>query len=89
MNVEFTRRFQKEFYQRSKNNNLANLLDDVIENVISAQEASEIKKLKKLQGFKEYYRIRLGVFRIGVKIERETVIFAAFDHRKDIYKNFP
>ena len=89
MNVEFTRRFQKDFYQLSKNNNLAKLLDAVIENVVNASKLSDIKNLKKLQGFKIYYRIRLGTFRIGVKIEKDTVIFAAFDKRKDIYKNFP
>lgn len=52
MNVEFTRRFQKDFYQLSKNNNLAFLLDRVIENVSDAKNISEIKNLKKLHGFK-------------------------------------
>lgn len=89
MNVEFTRRFQKDFYHLSKNNNLAKLLDTVIENVVNASKTSDIKNLKKLQGFKIYYRIRVGTFRIGVKIEKDTVIFAAFDNRKDIYKKFP
>lgn len=89
MNVEFTRRFQKDFYRLSKNNNLAKLLDVVIENVVTANNLADIKNLKKLTGFKVYYRIKVGTFRIGVKIEKETVIFAAFEHRKDIYKKFP
>jgi hypothetical protein len=38
MNVEFTRRFQKEFYQLSKNNSIAKMLDEVIENVVSAEK---------------------------------------------------
>ncbi len=89
MNVEFSRRFQKDFNRLSKNNNLANLLDAAIENVNNATEISDIKNLKKLNGFKVYYRIRIGTFRIGLKIENDTAVFAAFEHRKDIYKKFP
>jgi hypothetical protein len=48
MNVEFTRRFQKEFYQLSKNNSLAKMLNGVIENVESADKISDIRNLKKL-----------------------------------------
>lgn len=45
--------------------------------------------LKKLSGYKNSYRIGLGSYRIGIVIDDKTVIFAAFDHRSDIYKYFP
>jgi mRNA interferase RelE/StbE len=64
-------------------------LDKTIENVLDAKKINDINNLKKLQGFKEYYRIRIGAYRIGVKIIDDTVIFSVFDHRKDIYKRFP
>ncbi|MDB5226116.1 MAG: hypothetical protein JWN78_309, partial [Bacteroidota bacterium] len=32
--------------------------------------------------------IRIGDYRIGIKVENEVVYFAAFEHRKDIYKSF-
>jgi mRNA interferase RelE/StbE len=89
MNIEFTRRFRKEFRQIEKDRSIAILLNEVIENVIRAKSPAEIKNLKKLTGFKVHYRIRIGSYRIGVKIEKDTIIFAAFDHRKDIYKKFP
>ncbi|QIA09987.1 type II toxin-antitoxin system RelE/ParE family toxin [Draconibacterium halophilum] len=55
----------------------------------NANKLSNIPKLKKLKGYKHTYRIRLGEYRIGIHIEDNVVIFAAFDHRADIYKYFP
>ncbi|MCB0846226.1 MAG: type II toxin-antitoxin system RelE/ParE family toxin [Bacteroidetes bacterium] len=55
-----------------------------------------MQKLKKLQGFENYYRIKLGDYRIGIEIEKspentgeEIVTFIRFIHRKDIYRYFP
>jgi mRNA interferase RelE/StbE len=45
--------------------------------------------VKKLVGFKEAFRIRLGNYRVGVFLEGENVIFARVAHRKDIYSIFP
>jgi mRNA interferase RelE/StbE len=45
--------------------------------------------LKKLRGFKFYYRIKLKDFRIGFKKSDDEVIFMRVLHRKDIYKYFP
>ena len=42
-----------------------------------------------MEGYSIYYRIRIGNYRIGLQIENELVYFVAFDHRKDIYRNFP
>ena len=89
MNIEFTKRFQKEFRQHAKIDSLANMVNIAIENVLNAKTVSEIKNLKKLTGYKDYYRIRIGSYRIGVKIVNNTIIFSVFEHRKDIYKRFP
>lgn len=89
MNFEITKRFEKEFKLLSKGNNLASSLNAVIDNVLSARKISDIKNIKKLSGYKIYYRIRVGKYRAGIKIENDTVIFAVFDYRKDIYKKFP
>ncbi len=42
-----------------------------------------------VKGFKNYYRIRLGDYRIGFKKENDCIIFMRVKHRKDIYKLFP
>ncbi len=45
--------------------------------------------LKKIKGFEEYYRIRVGNHRIGFKKQGSEVIFMRVLHRKDIYRYFP
>ena len=50
---------------------------------------SEIPNLKKLSATKNYYRIRIGDYRIGMSIVNKEVYLIRFLHRKDIYKYFP
>lgn len=45
--------------------------------------------MKPIRGFKNYYRIRLGDYRIGLKESGKEVVFMRVRHRKDIYKVFP
>lgn len=89
MKIEFTKRFRKEFHQLSNSRKLAQSVYHVIENVTSAKTVSDIKNLKKMTGFKDYYRIRIGSYRIGIKFVNNTVIFSVLAHRKDVYKSFP
>lgn len=42
---------------------------------------------KKLKGYKNIYRVRLGDFRIVYKKTTKDVYIIAVGHRKDIYKN--
>jgi mRNA interferase RelE/StbE len=56
---------------------------------MDASTNSDIPNIKKLRGHSSAYRIKLGDYRIGLFIEENTVIFAAFEHRKDIYNKFP
>ncbi len=55
----------------------------------TAQVISEIKNIKKLAGFDMYYRIRVGDYRIGIKLEKDIIYFVVVEHRKDVYKTFP
>ena len=50
---------------------------------------SDINKLKKIKGYDKYFRIKVGIYRIGVFFDGETVNLVRFLHRKDIYKYFP
>ncbi|WP_374754821.1 type II toxin-antitoxin system RelE family toxin [Dyadobacter psychrophilus] len=44
---------------------------------------------KKLKGFSNAYRIRIGDYRVGIFVENNIVELARIAHRKDIYKVFP
>jgi mRNA interferase RelE/StbE len=57
--------------------------------VKQANVMQEIKGVRKLKGWDDYYRIRVGDYRIGIKLEEECIVFSRFLHRKDIYRYFP
>lgn len=49
----------------------------------------EIPGIKKLRGYNNHYRIRIGDYRIGLSTDGHKVIFVRFLHRKEIYRRFP
>jgi len=48
-------------------------------------------KVQKLKGYREYYKIRFGSYRVGLRIdfEEKVIEFRRVAHRKDIYRRFP
>jgi len=61
----------------------------VFEDVRKYQTISDIPNLRKLKGYKFYYRIRFGNYRAGLSIKDNTLIFERLIHRRDIYRFFP
>jgi mRNA interferase RelE/StbE len=49
----------------------------------------QAEKLEKLKGFQNYYKIRFGDYRIGIRLENEICYFERVIHRKDIYNVYP
>jgi len=88
MQIEITWKFQKQV--EACDDKLVRLkVLSIIQEVIASKHMQGFTNLKKLIGYKNCYRIRLGSYRIGIVIDDKTIIFAAFDHRSDIYKYFP
>lgn len=46
----------------------------------------DIKNLKKLKGGDQYYRIRIGDYRLGLILQDDTVVFVRCLHRRDVYR---
>jgi mRNA interferase RelE/StbE len=61
----------------------------VIEAAEKADSLAELPNLKKLKGGGDYFRVRVGDYRIGIALEDDTIVFVRFLNRKDIYKHFP
>jgi len=53
------------------------------------EKPEDVPNVRKLKGYKDYYRIRFGDYRAGVKIHNNTLFFERILHRKDIYKFYP
>jgi len=89
MIIEFDKSFEKSL-TKVKDNTLFIKIESLIEKIEKAEKMSEIKNVKKLTGFKNYYRIRIGDFRLGFeKINDNTIRFITVARRKDIYSVFP
>jgi mRNA interferase RelE/StbE len=54
-----------------------------------ATSLRDVPNLKKLQGHRNHYRIRVGSYRIGISLHEDTVVFVRFLPRRDIYRYFP
>jgi len=60
-----------------------------IEQIQQADNLNEVNQIKKLQGKMNYYRIRVGNYRMGIKVSEGVVSFIRILHRKEIYRYFP
>ena len=88
MQIGITNKFRKQV-EKLKDKKLKFLIHSLIEQIIKAENLSEINNIKKLKGHNDMYRIRIGDYRIGLALKNKIVILAAFDHRNNIYKYFP
>lgn len=61
------------------------------EDFLIAKDIAELKQIdiNSIKGFKNYFRIRIRDYRLGLKKEGQAVVFMRVKHRKDIYKTFP
>jgi mRNA interferase RelE/StbE len=89
MRIDFRKSFARDLQRRKKDSNFLNRVKEVIKDIELVEAASNITNLKKLKSESGYYRIRLGDYRIGIRIEDDLVIFIRALHRKDIYRYFP
>jgi mRNA interferase RelE/StbE len=72
-----------------QNRSLLNRIRTIIESVEKAESLDGVPGLKKLHARGHYYRIRLGDYRIGLAIEKDTVTFVRALHRREVYRYFP
>jgi mRNA interferase RelE/StbE len=87
MNVTVRKAFEKDALKlpRFVQQRLALLIEE-LEN---ATALSEISNCKKLTGFKNAYRIRLGEYRIGFFWDKTSIDLARVLPRKEMYRYFP
>jgi mRNA interferase RelE/StbE len=89
MKLEFDRSFLRDL-DSIADSKLLKRLEKIILDLEKSESIKEIANLKKLTGFKTYYRIRIGDYRLGFElIDSNTIRLIVMAHRKDIYKNYP
>jgi mRNA interferase RelE/StbE len=88
LKVAFRESFLRDL-RAIKGQNVLRRIREVIDNVEQISKPTDISNLKKLKGEGQYYRIRIGEHRVGLKIEADTVTFVRVLNRKEIYRYFP
>jgi len=89
MIIEFDKSFLKSL-DKIKDSAVKKRIEQIILDFEKANSIVDIRNVKKLVGFKLYYRIRIGDYRLGIELKTSTIArFIVIAHRKDIYKIFP
>jgi mRNA interferase RelE/StbE len=88
MHVNYHRQFEKDLEKYASPEQIQEIFD-FVDALEKSTNIRDIQNIKKLSGFREFYRYRLGEYRIGFSLESNTVRLERFLHRKDIYKKYP
>jgi mRNA interferase RelE/StbE len=84
MKVDFGKSFENSVQKLGNQS----VMQDVMDAILNVEKSSSLRKvigLKKLKGSKESYRIRIGVFRIGLRqVDTNTVKFITVANRLEI-----
>ena len=88
MKTAFLAPFARDL-RRVTDKRISDQVRSAIEAVESAPDLRAISGLKKLQGTGPYFRIRVGEYRIGLRVDGDTLTFMRVLPRKDIYRHFP
>jgi mRNA interferase RelE/StbE len=88
MNVEFRKSFEKDL-RKIKDAELLERIRSVIEEIEAIEILTDLTNVKKLKAEGDYYRIRVGDYRIGISMDKDNVLFIRVLNRKEIYRYFP
>ena len=88
MELQFRNSFLKDI-KNIADKSLKQRLSEVIKNVENAKKLQDISNIKKLRGSQNYYRLRIGDYRVAITYEEEMVTFVRFLHRREIYRYLP
>jgi mRNA interferase RelE/StbE len=88
VNVEFRKSFEKDL-GKIRDEDLLSRIKAAIEEVEAAESLLDVNNIKKLKADGDYYRIRIGDYRIGFTDDEEVITFIRILHRKEMYRYFP
>lgn len=90
MEIRFTKGFLKELKRCPLE--IQKDISVFIKDIIESDNLMSINNVKKLTGYKNYYRYRIRQWRVGIELEEGSIklsILITVAPRGDIYKKFP
>ncbi len=88
MQVTFRSSFLRDL-KKIKDQRLLDRIAQAIEYVEQATDLQDLSDLKKLSGFHDFYRIRVGDYRLGIALADGAIEFVRCLPRKEMYRFFP
>ena len=88
MQVTFRSSFVRDL-KKIKDQRLLDRIARTIESVEQAADLQGLSELKKLSGFQDFYRIRVGDYRLGLAFVSGSIEFVRCLPRKEMYRFFP
>jgi mRNA interferase RelE/StbE len=88
MQVEFRPLFVRDL-RAFKDRKLRQRIEAVIMEVEAANSLAELRNIKAIQGSPNFYRLKVGDYRLGIYLQDDIVAFVRVLHRKEIYRYFP
>ncbi|ELS03944.1 cytotoxic translational repressor of toxin-antitoxin stability system [Xenococcus sp. PCC 7305] len=87
--VEYTKRFLKELASLPEDTQVR--IESIVFNELESENPFDLGYLKKMKGYQDKYKIRVGNYRVGLTIhkQRQTIICQRVAHRREIYQIFP
>jgi len=89
MNILYGKRFSKDLDAIRNESKVRKHLLNLIEEIKNIDSLADIKNVKKIEGYTDYFRIKVGNYRLGIKLKQNRIELIRFLHRKDIYRRFP
>lgn len=89
MRIRYGKQFSRDLDDYRLEEKTKKRLLTLLESIKAAQSTTDINNIRKIEGYSGYYRIRIGNYRLGLKVEKNQVELIRFLHRKDIYRRFP
>ncbi len=88
MKVVFKKTFLRDL-ERVPKDVKGRVEDLVFRKIPAARDLRDLPSMVKLKGHDQYFRVRLGSFRIGFERRNDTLVFMRVLDRKEIYRRFP
>ena len=87
--VEYTKRFLKDLASLPRD--VQQRAEMIVFQELNSTNPFELGYLEKMTGYTNRYKIRVGDYRIGITMDKQTqaIICQRFAHRRDIYRVFP
>ncbi|MGA7878100.1 MAG: type II toxin-antitoxin system RelE/ParE family toxin [Desulfoferrobacter sp.] len=89
MRLRYAKSFEKDIEDVRHNAEIRRRLAAVIQNLKTIGSFRELQGIRKIEGYENYYRLRVGDYRLGIKLVDDVIELIRLLHRKEIYRRFP